>query len=116
VVTLAGGRCASLMGDVIVGGWGGSLWVGGMFFVGGVCHLWYQVTVVGAKPLVVGGEDPSVGSVIIRGRWVILKVVVNMAHTDIPCVPCQTFVRGRCRSLTWLSASLWLSASWVLSL
>ena len=47
VVTLAGGWCLSLMGDVIIGGWGGSLWVGGMFFVGSVCCLWYQVVVVG---------------------------------------------------------------------
>jgi len=90
--------------------------VGGIFFVGGVCRLWYQVVVVGAKPLVVGGEDPSVGGVVVHGWWVILKVAVDMAHTDIPCVPRQAFVRGRCRSLTWLSAWLWLSASWVLSL
>ena len=104
------------MGDIIVGGWGGSLWVGGMFFVGGVCRLWYQVVVVGAKLLVVGGEDPSVGGIVICGQWVILKVTVDMAHTDIPCMLHQMFVRGCCHSLTWLSASLWLSASWALVL
>ena len=116
MVTLAGGRCALLMGDVVVGGWGGSLWVGGMFFVGGVCRLWYQVIMVGAKPLVVGGEDPSVGDIVVCGQWVILKVTVDMAHTDILCMPHQMFVRGHCHSLTWPSASLWLSASWALSL
>ena len=49
---------------------------------------------VGAKPLVVGGEDPSVGSVIVHGWWVVLKVVVDMAHMDILCVPHQMFMRG----------------------
>jgi len=38
-----------------------------MFFVGGVCSLWYLVIVVGAKPLVVGGENPSVGGIVVCG-------------------------------------------------
>ena len=38
---------------------------------------------VGTKLLVVGG-------VIVHGWWVILKVMVDMAHTDILCVPRQT--------------------------
>jgi len=64
---------SSLEGGVEACGWVG-------------CSLWAVFVVCGTRSLWWACEDPSVGNIIVRGRWVILKVVVDMAHMDIPCV------------------------------